>query len=126
NLCRQSHFAGIGENPADILDLAMISSRTTVEVNPVPVGTDDDAVEHVIKSRAAAGIEVCSGKHGPDACAIALRHPFHDFRIGAVSYREISSEINGHVRPDGHALCAIRNAVLSGAVELRACGGYVG
>src|ERR1041385_2672006 len=98
----------------------MISSRTAVEINPVAVRADNDPVEHVVESCAAARIHIRLGKQRPDACATALRHPFHDPRIGAVSYGEISHQVNGPVWPDGHALRAIANAVISSAIKPRA------
>src|SRR5205085_6690072 len=72
NLCCQRDFARVGKDPADVLDLAMVRSGTAVEENPVAVGTDDDAVEHVVESGAAEVLGVCVGKYGPDACAIAV------------------------------------------------------
>ena len=53
--------AGVREQPAHILHFPMIGPRTTVYENPVSIGTDDDAIKHVIKSRTAAGIRFCLG-----------------------------------------------------------------
>ena len=49
NLRSQRDFAGVGEQAADILHLAMIGSRTAVDINPVPIRTGDDPVKHVVQ-----------------------------------------------------------------------------
>ena len=105
----------------------MVGPRTTVDDNPIPVGTDNDAVEHVVESRTAAGIRFGLGKQGPDPCAAALRHSLHDSRKSFVFgvRGEIPDEVNRPVWSDGHALCAIRNAVVNGAIKPRACRGAV-
>ena len=54
----------------------MVRARPAVHINELPVRTRQDAVEHVIKRRAAPRIRLRARQHGPDPSPALLVTPF--------------------------------------------------
>src|SRR5206468_7659745 len=97
----------------------MVGPRTTVYENPVPIGTDDDAIKDVIKSRKTAGIRFGLGQHGPDPFAGAARDALYNSRKSFVPTvgGEISHQVNSSAGSDRHPLRAIGNSVVGRAIH---------
>ena len=100
----------------------MIGARAAVDIQRRTVGADDNSIKNVIESRSAPRIRLRLRQEGPRPSASSVGFSGHDPRKGAVFVIgiKIADDVNGAVRPDGHALSAVCNAVIGCAIDFDA------